>query len=440
MKPAMTPAMTPSPAALRCDVFCRVVDNYGDAAVCWRLALALAAEQGFGVRLWIDRPEVLAALQPALDPAVDVQWLEGVEVRRSPPTDAPGLPDIAIDAFGGGLPDAYAEALAMRRPRALCIVLEYLSAESWVAGVHGLASPHPVLDLRRFYFCPGFEPGTGGLLRDRGLLAARDAWQSDPHAGEGFLERLGLPAPADDSIRVSLFGYANPGLHTLLDAMAAGPGRVQLALAPGPLAEGALAWLRGAGVLPPGAALEPGRSAVAGALQATMLPFLPQPDFDRLLWSCDLNFVRGEDSLVRALWAARPLCWQLYPQQDDAQCPKLDAFSLACRRQAGPARGWGEPGCAAVEALERLQSAWNGCATGASPGLLVDAGTAAGQSAGQTTGHDPAPFVAALAAAWPGVRAGLPVLRRRSALLAGALAGQPDLAARLAGFCREQLK
>lgn len=438
--------MTPPSAALRCDVFCRVVDNYGDAAVCWRLARALAAEHGFGVRLWIDRPEVLAALQPALDPAVDTQWLEGVQVRRSPPPlDEPDLPDVAIDAFGGGLPDAYSSALAARRPRALCIVLEYLSAESWIAGVHGLASPHPLLDLRRFYFCPGFERGTGGLLRDQGLLAARDAWQSDPSVGDAFLQRLGLPAPADDSLRVSLFGYANPGLHALLDAMAAGPGRVQLALAPGPLAEGAAAWLCRAGALPPGAAAEgadvaPGRSVVVGALQATMLPFLPQPDYDRLLWSCDLNFVRGEDSLARALWAARPLCWQLYPQQDDAQCPKLEAFARACRRLADPSDGAGEPVSAAVAALEALQRGWNGCAPGEPPGPAVDAGAGVRPTAEPAAGSDPAPFAATLAAAWPGVRAGLPGLRRRSARLAGALAGEPDLAARLAGFCRDQLK
>jgi len=36
--------------------------------------------------------------------------------------------------------------------------------------------------------------------------------------------------------------------------------------------------------------------------------------------------VRGEDSFVRAQWAARPFAWHIYPQQDDAHLPKLDAF------------------------------------------------------------------------------------------------------------------
>ena len=59
------------------------------------------------------------------------------------------------------------------------------------------------------------------------------------------------------------------------------------------------------------------------------LPWMSQPDFDHLLWSCDLNFVRGEDSLVRALWAGRPFVWQLYPQDDGAHAIKLEAFLQA---------------------------------------------------------------------------------------------------------------
>ena len=61
-------------------------------------------------------------------------------------------------------------------------------------------------------------------------------------------------------------------------------------------------------------------------LSISYLDLLTQHDFDHLLWACDLNFVRGEDSLVRALWAGRPLVWQLYPQSDDAHLAKLDAF------------------------------------------------------------------------------------------------------------------
>ena len=66
---------------------------------------------------------------------------------------------------------------------------------------------------------------------------------------------------------------------------------------------------------------------VAGpTLTAYLLPFLPQSRFDRLLWACDVNFVRGEDSFVRAQWAGRPFVWQIYPQAEDAHLVKLEAF------------------------------------------------------------------------------------------------------------------
>jgi uncharacterized repeat protein (TIGR03837 family) len=61
-------------------------------------------------------------------------------------------------------------------------------------------------------------------------------------------------------------------------------------------------------------------------LSIVYLPQLTQTNYDHLLWSCDLNFVRGEDSLVRAIWAAKPFIWQIYPQHDGAHHAKLDAF------------------------------------------------------------------------------------------------------------------
>jgi uncharacterized repeat protein (TIGR03837 family) len=53
---------------------------------------------------------------------------------------------------------------------------------------------------------------------------------------------------------------------------------------------------------------------------------LTQSQYDTLLASCDLNVVRGEDSLVRAIWAGRAFVWQIYPQADGAHAAKLEAF------------------------------------------------------------------------------------------------------------------
>ena len=95
------------------------------------------------------------------------------------------------------------------------------------------------------------------------------------------------------------------------------------------------------------------------------LPWLTQPDFDRLLWACELNFVRGEDSLVRAVWAGAPFVWQAYPQHDGAHAAKVQALLAAMAAAPDVAALWrawngigvaaGATGTAALPALPALQ-------------------------------------------------------------------------------------
>ncbi|MBN9402222.1 MAG: elongation factor P maturation arginine rhamnosyltransferase EarP, partial [Burkholderiales bacterium] len=200
------------------DLFCRVVDNFGDAGVCWRLARRLAA-LGQSVRLWIDRPEILARLLPALDARADGQVLDGVRIgawsaveHAEPPRDG-----VVIEAFACALPPAYEAAMAGRG--CLWINLEYLSAESWVEGCHGLPSPQ-ANGVPKFFFFPGFTRATGGLLREPGLLARRDAEQAR-HRGQRLLTLAGLPsAPPADALCALLFCYPGAPLEGLRTALA----------------------------------------------------------------------------------------------------------------------------------------------------------------------------------------------------------------------------
>jgi len=327
------------------DVFCRVVDNYGDAAVCWRLAQQLSHEHGLAVRLWIDRPDVLHALRPDYSGDAAVQRIEGIEVRHWNATADMTMPaGVVIEAFGCGLPDAYTEAMAARGPRALWITLEYLSAEPWVASHHGLPSPHPRLPLERYFFFPGFTPDTGGLLKERGLDARRATFQRDPEQQVRFWRGLGFAPLPREAQSASLFGYENPGASVLLDAWANGTQPMVAAVPHSRLRPQLLAWL---GV--PDA--RDGETLQRGALEVRLLPFLPQEGYDALLWSCAWNFVRGEDSLVRAQWAEHPLIWHIYPQDAGAHQIKLDAFLDLYTRPMEPAL---------AAAMRVLWHGWNG--------------------------------------------------------------------------------
>ena len=307
------------------DLFCRVVDNFGDIGVSWRLAADLAS-RGETVRLWVDDASALAWMAPG--------GAEGVTVLPWPgSTFDARLADVVVAAFGCALPPAVLGAMAAAPRAPVWINLEYLGAEPYVERCHGLPSPQaagPGAGLTQWFFYPGYGGSTGGLIHESDLAARQQAFEPDR-----WLAAAGVQARTGERI-VSLFCYdAQPALAALLDTLASQP---TLLLATVGAAQRQLQQLLGAGL-------------ARGPLRALALPALSQADYDHLLWASDLNFVRGEDSWVRAQWAGRPFVWQPYPQHDRAHAAKLDAFMD--RFVAGAA-----PPLAA--ALRRLARRWNG--------------------------------------------------------------------------------
>ncbi len=376
-----------------CDIFCSVVDNYGDIGVSWRLACQLAHEHGIQVRLWVDDLITFAKLCQALDTILDMQRYRGVEVHRwhkplldlytederkllpsptrggakgggedvAPDTNGNYFPEIqpaewVIEAFACKLPETYVEAMAAQEHKPVWINLEYLSAEDWVEGAHKLPSPHPRLPLVKYFFFPGFTEKTGGLLLERDLLEKRDAFQVhlnvqktsltptfSPKEWE-FWSSMGMLVRVEGELRISLFSYENDAVTGLLQAWVQGSTSV-------------VCYVPEGRVLPQIAAffgLAAGKAGDAwqrGNLRVQVLPFVAQDRYDELLWACDINFVRGEDSCVRAQWAGKPFVWHIYPQHDGVHMQKLKALNaLYCEGLSEQAR----------QANENMWLAWNG--------------------------------------------------------------------------------
>ncbi|MGA9667303.1 MAG: elongation factor P maturation arginine rhamnosyltransferase EarP [Gallionella sp.] len=332
-------------AGVRCDIFCNVVDNYGDLGVCWRLARQLAEEHGLSVRMWVDDLSSFSMLCPEADAAAEMQICRGVEVRlwrKEFPDVQPA--ELVIEAFACKLPQGYLEAMARQEKKPVWINLEYLSAEDWVESHHKLPSPHPTLPLTRYFFFPGFTPKTGGLLLERDLLARRDAFQNSLAKQQVFWGSLGIEMPAEETLKVSLFAYENDTLTGLLDIWAAGTQPVLCLVPEGRILPQITQYFGDAEAVA-------GGNRARGNLQVRVLPFVEQERYDELLWACDANFVRGEDSFVRAQWAARPFVWQIYPQHDAVHLKKLEAFLMLYGKQLG------QP---ANMALNGMWQAWNG--------------------------------------------------------------------------------
>ncbi|MDT4795801.1 hypothetical protein FQZ97_283740 [compost metagenome] len=322
------------------DIFCSVVDNYGDIGVTWRLARQLVAEHGQSVRLWVDDLQAFVRLCPEAVATAGRQWQRGVEVRawrQQWEGVAPG--QVVVEAFACHLPAAY---VASMTDKVLWLNLEYLSAEDWVGGCHGLPSLQAG-GLAKYFFFPGFTRDTGGLLREGDLLARRRAFQADPGARRAFLAGLGVDQLAEARL-ISLFAYENPSLAGWLGALAGAATPTQLLVPQGRISGELRTWL---GV----AELAVGGCWQRGSLRVHLLPFMRQEHYDQLLWCCDFNAVRGEDSFVRAQWAGRPLLWHIYEQDEQVHQEKLEAFLALYRQGLSPA---------ADAALSGLWRAWNG--------------------------------------------------------------------------------
>ncbi|MET4578497.1 elongation factor P maturation arginine rhamnosyltransferase EarP [Ottowia thiooxydans] len=340
------------------DIFCRVIDNHGDLGVCWRLSAQLAA-LGHRVRLWVDDAHALPWMAPG---ALEGLW-PGVQVHKWSHRDMADLPlaDVWVEAFGCEIPaefvahfaDSFGTSVTASvthstagGPAPTWINLEYLSAESYVERMHRMPSPvlhGPAAGLTKWFFYPGFTGATGGLLREPDLLQRqsafdRAAWLADK-AIEWQGERL-----------VSLFCYEPVALEQFLNQLAQRSDATRLLVTPG-RATAAVASV-----------LARQTSSIAqsgrwGSLSITCLTHLPQSEYDELLWACDVNFVRGEDSLVRAIWAAKPFVWQIYPQDDNAHHAKLEAFLDWLR---------------APDSLRRFHNIWNAVEHATLPQLPLD--------------------------------------------------------------------
>lgn len=291
------------------DIFCKVVDNLGDIGVCWRLARQLANQHAITIQLWVDDISLARQFVGDGHPQITLKlWDDQTDFTHAAP--------VVIESFGCGLPEGY--QLAMLKQRSLWVNVDYLSAENWVEAFHALPSPQ-ANGLVRYYFYPGFSQNSGGLIREANLPALQHTanWS-----------QLNIP-DAPKKYNISLFCYAHAPLAALSESFYQSKQALRVLVA-----EPVIPILAKALNLP---SLAVGEMIHRQQVEFVMLPFLSQEDYDRLLTLCDVNFVRGEDSWIRALWAGKPLIWLPYQQSEATHLLKLKAFLTHYLADASPA-------------------------------------------------------------------------------------------------------
>ena len=312
--------------AITVDIFCRVIDNYGDAGVCLHLGRNLSTqesactqESAFQVRLFCDDLTVMHTIANAADytnPNLSLcPW--------KAPLDHYEPSDVVIGAFGCRFDTTTLAALRRSQQqggRPLIINLEYLSAESWVEDCHLL--PSLADGLTCYFLFPGFTARTGGLNLDRAFLAQCQAQLDQAQLDQAQLDQVQLDqahtVPSAEPYTVSLFGYDNPAVARFISALERDGRRWQVQVFSG-LAQDNFNRLYQQN-------LQVGESWTQGSVTCTIVPMTDHQGYDQVLLTSTINLVRGEDSIVRAMHTGHPFLWQIYPQDEQAHIVKLKAF------------------------------------------------------------------------------------------------------------------
>jgi uncharacterized repeat protein (TIGR03837 family) len=261
-------------------IFVKAIDNYGDMSIAWRLASGLV-DYGQKVTLFIEKKEdiqPILKLQPNISFNVKSFNEASVEIEKV---------NNIISVFDAPLPPDYLDNI---QHSSNLFIYEYLSAESWVKDFHMKPSLSENSFINKRYFYPGFNDKTGGLLRERYF-----SYQESEDLVKGMEQ--------DSHFQASFFYYS----HTSSESI----GLIKKlksdckALILDELIEFQYlkkeTWVEG----------------------FKMMAFA---DYDRLLQSSNLNFVRGEDSLTRAIFCGKPFIWQPYVQENNHHLVKLEAF------------------------------------------------------------------------------------------------------------------
>ena len=300
-------------------VFVRVIDNYGDAGVGWRLSCLLAEYLHMHVRLWIDDTDALNKLVPASEQQIQITieaWQGDAIMQQQ--LSAAADPVLVIETFGCELPPQVLERMGQCRP--LWLNWEYLTAEDWAVGLHAMSSLQSN-GLEKYFWFMGIDADSGGLLCEPDYLAEREKFRQQPQLQQAFRQEYGLPLQHTGQLWL-VFAYTSGQWAQWMAMWQQADTPVTLWLAGGQVIES----LRAAKLIAPEELQQEGDICELRNVMLVRIPFVPQAAFDRLLWLADAAIVRGEDSFVRALWAGLPFFWHIYRQDDDVHLQKLHSF------------------------------------------------------------------------------------------------------------------
>ena len=277
------------------DIFCEVIDNYGDVGVAYRLAREFKRIYPHKrLRFFINKTEEINLIKKSNDIEI-ITYKDIFKVENSA--------DLIIETFACEIPKEYMDK-ALRSSK-LIINLEYFSAEDWVDDFH-LQESFLGGSLKKYFFIPGLSKKSGGILLDNEFLERKKQVEENR---EYYLEKFEIKEKYD--LVGSVFSYEK-NFDSLIKELKKLDKKVLLLVLSEKTQKNFIKYFD--------------NSNNYDKIKAVKLPFFTYDKYEELLSLCDFNLVRGEDSFVRALLLGKPFLWHIYPQEENIHIQKLNSF------------------------------------------------------------------------------------------------------------------
>lgn len=283
------------------DIFCNIIDNYGDIGVSYRLAREFKSYfKDIKIRLILNTLKELNEIDKNyIDSNISFMTFNDITTDKFSYTA-----DLIIESFACDIPQNYLEKAYYNSK--LLINLEYLSFEDWTSDFHLMSSLLPKGKLKKIFFMPGISKNSGGLLIDSDFLNTINKVEKNK---KYYLDKFNIKSDYD--LIGTIFSYEKD-FSNLLNYLKILDKKILLFILSEKTQNNFLNYFE--------------NNDFYDKIQLVKSKFLNYREYEELIALADFNFVRGEDSFVRALLIGKPFLWHIYKQDDDVHMKKLDAF------------------------------------------------------------------------------------------------------------------
>ena len=301
------------------DIFCEIIDNFGDIGVVYRISKELKKIfQNVRIRIVLNRLEEFKAINKKVKDT-DYQEIDGLicvtEKYVKENIETFGVSDVFIEAFGCNVPEEYVKQA--KENSKLWINLEYLSGEKWIEDFHLCESLIDSKTLKKIFFMPGFSEKSGGVIIDSGFL---ERMKFGKENRDEVFKKYFKDFDLKDKFIGTVFSYEK-NFENLLETLKNYEKETVLLLM------GEKTQKSFSEILKKNLTEDYGNIVKYGKITMIYSDFFSQEEYEEIISASDFNFTRGEDSFVRGIILGKPFMWHIYLQEEKAHMDKIKAFT-----------------------------------------------------------------------------------------------------------------